>query len=124
MIFVAGLDDTIGNFGSLVGLILALVTLFTGTRDTSVRTLEEGTLTGKKRDHLRAESRLCWALFGATALLLLAGGPLWIRTLTHWSWSTDHSIRWGFFIVWLLLVPLALWQINIARRARTTANKP
>jgi uncharacterized membrane protein YcjF (UPF0283 family) len=122
MIVVAGLDDTIGNFGSLVGLILALITLFTGARDTSVRSLEEGPLTAEKKGHLRAESRLSWWLFGATLLLLFAGGPLWIRTLTHWSWSTDHSIRWGFIIVWLLLVPLGLWQINIARRAREKAD--
>jgi hypothetical protein len=124
MILPAALDEAIRTFGSLVGLILALITLFTGTRDASVRALGDGTLTAEKRGHLRAESKLCWGLFGATVLLLVAGGALWIRTVTHWSWSTDHSVRWGFVIVWALLVPLALWQRNIASRARKTADRP
>jgi hypothetical protein len=124
MILAADLDEAIRTFGSLVGLILALITLFTGARDASVRALRQGPLTDEKRGHLKSEAKLGWGLFGATVLLLVAGGPLWIRTCTHWTWSTDHSVRWGFLIVWPLLVPLAGWQIKIADRAWTTANQP
>jgi hypothetical protein len=115
------LDDIIEGFGGLVGLILALITLFTGARDAAVRGLEEHVLTKKSQEHLQTEARLAWALFAATGLLFLAGLPLWIRTLAHWSWSTDHSVRWVFAIVWILLVPLAIWQQNIARRATLKA---
>jgi hypothetical protein len=124
MTLAAGLDDVIGTFGSLAGLILALITLFTGARDASVRALEEGTLTKEKKKHLVAERKLCRWLLLPTFLLLVAGVPLWLRTLTHWSWSTDHSVRWVFLTVWPLLIPLGLWQRNIARRAeeRRTAD--
>jgi hypothetical protein len=121
MTVAAGLDDAIGTFGSLAGLILALITLFTGARDASVRALEEGVLTKEKKKHLRTERNLCYGLLLPTFLLLLAGIPLWVRTLTHWSWSTDHSVRWVFLIVWPLLIPLGLWQGNIARRAKNRA---
>jgi hypothetical protein len=117
-----GLDDVIGAFGALAGLILALITLFTSARDASVRALEEGTLTAEKRKHLSSEANICLGLLLTTVLFVAAGAPLWIRTCTHWSWSTDHSVRWIFLIVWPLLVPLAIWQANIRSRARTRAS--
>ena len=115
------LDDLIRNFGALVGLILALITLFTATRDTAVRGLEEQVLTKRSQHQLGTEVWLSGGLFVATVLLIATGVPLWIRTLAHWSWSTDHSVRWVFVVVWPLLVPLAIWQLNIARRARAKA---
>lgn len=117
MIQAADLDQTVRNFSALVGLILTLITLFTGTRDASVRALEDSVLTAESKRHLGAEMKLALGLFATTVLLLAAGIPLWVRVWSHWSWSSDHSIRWVFVIVWALLVPLALWQLNIARRA-------
>jgi hypothetical protein len=124
MILLEGLDDTIGSFAGLVGLILTLITLFTGARDASVRSLETGILGAGGRAHLETERRLCWGLFVVTALLVVAGAPLWARTCAHWSWSSDHSIRWIFAIVWPLLVPLAIWQLQIGRRAHRRATEP
>jgi hypothetical protein len=115
------LDDVIASFGGLVALILALITLFTGTREAVVRELEARMLTKQSQRELKTETWLAGALFGATVLLLATGIPLWVRTLAHWSWSTDHSVRWVFLVAWALLVPLAVWQLNIARRASAKA---
>jgi hypothetical protein len=117
MIQAADLDQTVRGFSALVALILTLITLFTGTRDAAVRTLEDRVLTGESKRHLAVEMKLALGLFAITVLLLIAGMPLWVRVWRHWSWSSDHSIRWVFVIVWALLVSLALWQLNIARRA-------
>jgi hypothetical protein len=117
MIQAADLDQTVRGFSALVALILTLITLFTGTRDAAVRTLEDRVLTAESKRHLAVEMKLALGLFAITVLLLIAGMPLWVRVWRHWSWSSDHSIRWVFVIVWALLVPLALWQLNIARRA-------
>jgi len=116
------LDDVIESFAGLVGLILALITLFTGARDAVVRGLEERVLTKQSQRHLQTEAWLARALFGATLVVFAAGVPLWVRTLTHWSWSTDHSVRWVFIVVWALLVPLAAWQLNVGRRASAKAH--
>jgi hypothetical protein len=117
MIQAADLDQTVRGFSALVALILTLITLFTGTRDAAVRTLEDRVLTAESKRHLAVEMKLALGLFAITVLLLIAGMPLWVRVWRHWSWSSDHSIRWVFVIVWALLVSLALWQLNIARRA-------
>jgi hypothetical protein len=118
----AELDDAVRSFGALVGLILTLITLFTGARDATVRGLEDAPLTTTSKRQLVTERWLCIGLFVVTLALLAVGLPLWVRTLAHWSWSTDHSIRWVFVIVWPLLVPLAIWQIGIARRADAKAS--
>lgn len=114
-----GIDGAIGDFASLVGLILTLITLFTGMRDAEVRSLELGTKTDEALARLRREVWLNGILAAVTLLLFTTGLPLYVRTWAHFPTSSDHSIRWGFLIVWPLLVPLATWQIAITRRART-----
>jgi hypothetical protein len=113
----AELDDAVRSFAALVGLILTLITLFTGARDSTVRTLEGAALTDTSKAQLKTEAILCLGLFAVTLALFAVGLPLWVRTLAHRSWSTDHSVRWAFAIVWPLLLPLGVWQLRIHGRA-------
>jgi hypothetical protein len=113
------LDAALSDFATLVGLILTLVTLFTAQRDTEVRTLELGTKTTEAIQRLTREIWLNRGLAVVTALLFASGLPLYVRVAGDFTTSSNHSIRWGFLIVWPLLLPLALWQLRIAERART-----
>jgi hypothetical protein len=121
-VLLMSLDGAVNDFGALVGLILTLITLFTSLRDSEVRALESGAKTTEAVARLRSEVWLNGGLFVVTVALFATGLPLYVRVAGHFSTSSDHSVRWAFLIVWPLLLPLAVWQLRIARRAH--AAKP
>lgn len=106
------LDDQIKAFGSLVGLVLALATAFTVQRAAAIGSERAGsdpTVTsvtvGLIPDGLLVVLTL--GLFGA-------GLPLWLDTLDELSLlRSAGAIRTGFFVVWVLLTGLLIWQLWI-----------
>jgi hypothetical protein len=110
------LDAEIGDFGSLVGLLLALVTLLTANRSTALDRLRSSSM--PRKEQAAFESALDGSLAVVTLLVLLAGLPLWIRAVSHLQpLAHGGSLRSVFVLAWLLLVPLVVWQANLARTA-------
>jgi hypothetical protein len=119
VLLASDVDKSLADFAGLVGLILTLITLFTGLRDSEVRTLEAGVNDATTRTQLGREIWLNRSLAAMTALLFAAGLPLYVETARSFTVAWQHAIRLGFLIVWPLLIPLVVWQLSIARRART-----
>jgi cation transporter-like permease len=110
------LPDEISNFGSLVGLMLALATLLTANRaSTLVKLGEKPTLSKSERRH---EVTLDLLLAAVTILTFLGGLPLTVRA-AHGLQPLAHEgpIRSVLVMVWVLLVGLIGWQIKLAKAA-------
>ena len=107
------LNAEIGDFGSLVGLLLALDTLLTANRAAALDRLRTSATPTKER--AARESALDAALAGVTALVLVAGVPLWIRAVQELHPVAEGgALRSVFVLAWLLLVPLVWWQVGLA----------
>jgi hypothetical protein len=110
------LNAEIGDFGTLVGLLLALDTLLTANRSAALDRLRASATPTK--DRAARESALDAALGIVTALVLLAGLPLWVRAVEHLHpLAHGGALRSVFVLAWLLLVPLVWWQVDLARTA-------
>ena len=110
------LNDEIGDLAGLVGLLLALVTLLTANRSTALDRLRASAT--PTRERATTEAALDAGLALVTLLVFLAGLPLWLRTLEALH-PLGHggSVRSVFVVAWALVVPLVLWQVNLARAA-------
>jgi hypothetical protein len=108
--------NEIGDFGGLVGFLLALATLLTANRANALADLEKAP-DFDRRDKVR-EVLLDSGLAVITALVFLAGVPLAIRAarglhpLAH-----GGPLRSVFILTWALLVALIAWQSSVAWRA-------
>jgi hypothetical protein len=109
--------DEIGDLGALVGLLLALVTLFTANRATAIRTLKAAPdLTDRERVR---EIWLNASLAAVTFLVFLAGLPLVVRALNELHpLAHGGPVRSVFILVWLLLIGLIAWQVSLVLAAR------
>jgi hypothetical protein len=122
------LNGEIGEFGSLVGLLLALDALLTANRSSALDRLRASATPTEQR--ATYETALSAALAVVTALVFLSGLPLWIRAVEDLHpLAHGGALRSVFVLSWLLLVPLVLWQANLARagwrlRARIHAQRP
>ena len=110
------LDNEIGDLAGLVGLLLVLDTLLTANRSTALDRLRASP-TPTKQDAAELAA-LAASLGVVTLLVFLAGLPLWVRTV-----GDLHPLRHGgsvrsvFVLAWTLIVPLVVWQANLARGA-------
>lgn len=110
------LDRRITDFASLTGLVLVLLTLFTGQRATTLRELAISPKA--KKVEAKQEMVLDAVLAIATGLLFLAGLPVFVETVEHLhSLAFSGPLRGAFLITWLLLPGLIVWQVVLFRRA-------
>src|SRR3954466_10513576 len=118
----ASLDDRIGDYASLVGLVLTLITLFTSQRADAVRRLPQ--TASLKRADFTTEVLLDSLLAVATLLLFLTGLPLFLDSLRDLHPLRDQgALRDAFVIVWALIPFLVLWQGTLVLRARAARKK-
>ena len=107
------LTDEIGQFGGLVGLLLALATLLTANRARAIEALSAAPRFGRA-DKWR-EAALATGLAAVTALVFLAGLPLALRAVRDLHPLAEGGpIRSVFALAWLLLLFLVGWQVRLA----------
>lgn len=106
---------SIQGVASLIGLELALVTLFTS--ELARRLAEERRReSGSNPDAVRQIKWLSGALLMITILSIAAVSPLF---LDAWRLIQDaNTVVWLFLLTALLLVPLAGWQATIVAYRR------
>ena len=108
------LNGEIGDFAGLVGLLLALATLLTANRSSTLDTIKKSA-SPERADVIR-EIVLDSGLAFVTALVLAAGIPLWIRAVRDLHpLAHGGPLRSVFTLSWILLVCLVGWQINLVR---------
>ncbi len=107
----------ISDASSLLGLLLALVTLF--TTETSRRIEgEEAREGGPRADVKKSIVRHCVGLFVVTVSSVAALGPLVVDVLQTMGGQRIEPTYVVFILVVLLLGSLAFWQAVLAHRAR------
>jgi protein-S-isoprenylcysteine O-methyltransferase Ste14 len=114
---VAGLDEQVAQAASLLGLLLALDTLFTSEQARRI-TEERTRIGGAKRSALRTTLVTCVLLGGVTLAALASLTPLAIdvvATIGDPSWEPVFGV---FLLTYVLLVGLLAWQILLTSRAR------
>jgi hypothetical protein len=106
----------ITEVSTLIGLLLVLVTLFTSEQARAVdaeRRREGGSTRGAGR-RITAIS-LCLAV--VTIVAVLSTAPLVWDVIKFLVDGDAEPVQAVFALVWLLLVPLAFWQLVIATAA-------
>jgi hypothetical protein len=110
------LGDQVGQAANLLGLLLALVTLFTGeqARRLSDEREREG---GPRRSRLRSvrTSSVGLAVVTTGALVLLA--PLLRDVLAAIGDDDWQPVLGVFALIYVLLVALVAWQVVIVKRS-------
>jgi hypothetical protein len=111
------LGEQVSQASNLLGLLLALDTLFTGEQ--ARRLEDERTRTGgAKPAALRAALLACTGLAVVTVAALVSLTPLTVDvadTLGESDWQPVFGV---FLLAYVLLVGLVVWQITLAVRAR------
>jgi hypothetical protein len=111
------LDKRITDFATLTGLVLVLLTLFTGQRATTLRELP--TNPKAKKVEATQEMVIDAVLALATTLLFLAGLPAFLEAIERFHpLAFSGPLRGAFAITWLLLLGLIVWQLVLFERAR------
>jgi hypothetical protein len=110
------LPDQIGQAADLVGLLLALITLFTSDRADRLRE-ERGAEGGPKRQRVRA---ILGAAVGLASVTLVA--VISLLSLAHKGIDALFDGSAGpvvsvFLLVWVLLIALVVWQVLIVTGA-------
>jgi len=114
------IEGAIGSVASLLGLLLALITLFTS--ELARRLADERTRTGGSRGStMRIIRNSAWALLTVTSASAIILAPLLIDAVSTCCGGSYSPILWAFVLVWLLLVPLVVWQWSVARSASSSA---
>ncbi|HET6833599.1 MAG TPA: hypothetical protein VFH30_07005 [Acidimicrobiales bacterium] len=112
------LAEQVAQASNLLGLLLALDTLF--TTEQARRLAEEKTrIGGAKRSALRAAFLTCVGLAAVTLAALASLTPLALDVVE----TLGESRRWQpvfgvFLLAYVLLVGLVTWQITLTIRAR------
>jgi len=114
---VPELSKTIQSVSSFLGLQLALITLFTS--ELARRLADEHSRIGGPREgSVKAVKRSAWILFAVTSAAVLIQAPLVWQAFSTCCTGSYRPILWSFVLVWVLLVPLLLWQSSIAWNSR------
>lgn len=113
---LATLSDQVADAASLVGLLLALVTLFTSEQ--SRRLADERSRQGGARpDRLRSVRYACLGLGAVTAGALAFLLPLVVDVIGAVGDDEWEPVLGVFVLTYLLLVALLCWQVAIGRRS-------
>jgi hypothetical protein len=114
---VVTLGEQVAQASNLLGLLLALDTLF--TTEQARRLSEERTrVGGGRRAALRTILLTCAGLAAVTGAALASLTPLAldvVDTLGESSWQPVFGV---FLLTYVLLVGLIVWQITLGARAR------
>ena len=111
------LADQVGQAANLLGLLLALVTLFTSEQ--AKRLAEEREREGGPRAGRLSSVRLmCVALAAVTVGALLFLGPLVVDVLATIGDDDWVAVFGVFLLTYLLLVALLVWQASLGLRSR------
>lgn len=112
-----GVNERIGQASGLIGLLPVLVTLFTSeqARALEAERRREGGATPQAKRRIMVISL---SLAGVTVAALFALSPLVWDVLGAWGEGEGDPLQIVFALVWLLLVPLTVWQLSIALGAR------
>lgn len=110
----------IGDASGLVGLLLVLVTLFTAEQARSLDA-ERARLGGASPSARSRILVLSIALVLVTAASFAALIPLAGNVVDTWGTKSWDPVFIVFLLVWLMLIPLGVWQIFIASRAAKLA---
>jgi hypothetical protein len=106
------LTDQIGQAANLVGLLLALITLFTSNRSERIQE-ERRAVGGPRRERLNEILAIGVGLAVVTALATAAlAGLAHKAVLAVWH-RTDDPVSSVFLLVWLMLGALFVWQVVI-----------
>ena len=111
------LDEQVAQASNLLGLLLALDTLFT-TEQARRLAEERSRIGGAKRSALRNAFLTCVGLAAVTLAALASLTPLAldvVETLGESSWQPVFGV---FLLAYVLLVGLVTWQITLTVRAR------
>jgi len=114
---VPTLGEQVAQASNLLGLLLALDTLFT-TEQARRLTEERTRIGGARRAALRTALLTCAGLATVTAAALASLTPLAVDvvdTLGESSWQPVFGV---FLLTYVLLVGLIVWQITLTARAR------
>jgi hypothetical protein len=110
------LNERIGDFAALVGVVLVLVTLFTQQRSSRLGDLS-GRVVLERRDWT-TELYLDTALLLVTVGLFLAGLPIVVEAAKSFHPLRETGpLRGAFALVWALLIALIVWQASLVVRA-------
>jgi protein-S-isoprenylcysteine O-methyltransferase Ste14 len=113
---VSGIDEQVAQVASLLGLLLALDTVF--TTEQARRLTEERTRTGGAKPSALRTTLVTCILLGAVTLAALASlTPLAIDVVgtIGESWEPVFGV---FLLTYVLLIGLVAWQILLTIRAR------
>jgi hypothetical protein len=114
---LATLSDQVADAANLVGLLLALVTLFTSEQ--SRRLADERARQGGGRpDRLTAIRYACVGLGAVTGAALAFLLPLVLDVLGAIGDDEWEPVLGVFVLTYVLLVALLCWQVSIGRRSR------
>lgn len=108
--------DRVSDAASLTGLLLVLVTLFTSEQARSLDN-ERRRLGGAEAGSRKRIRTLALALAAVTLLCILALAPLVAQIIKECCSGAWNPVRALFLLVWVLLFPLIIWQLSIAKGA-------
>ena len=111
--------DRAADFAPLVSLLLVFIAIFTQQRAARLRTLWHATPTRAEAGRAAA---LTLVLALGTSLVLLTGMRLWLDALDDLSLlpnDGEHAAKTLFFLTWLFLGALVLWQLYLVWDAIT-----
>jgi hypothetical protein len=114
---MATLGEQVAQASNLLGLLLALDTLF--TTEQARRLAEERTrVGGARRAALRTAVLTCAGLAAVTAAALASLTPLAVDVLGTLGESSWQPVFGVFLLTYVLLLGLVVWQISLGARAR------
>jgi uncharacterized BrkB/YihY/UPF0761 family membrane protein len=105
--------DQVGAAAGLIGVLLALITLFTSAQSAAFQA-EQTRVGGANRTILARIAALSLALFVVTGASYLSLGPLALDVWRARGTPEWQAFFWIFLWVWVLLVFLAAWQVVVA----------
>lgn len=116
------IQDQVSATTGGIGIVLVLISLFTSEQARRNDT-ERARMGGPRRDTSRTTYLLSIGLAVTTLVALMVLAPLVIKILRSCcsgAWLPADAI---FLLLWVLLLPLPLWQVSIAREARRLAGE-
>jgi hypothetical protein len=115
MLLTAVKAQEIGDLGTMLSLVLVLLPLFTAHRTSELRKLKREPWHLKvRRQDLAVEICIIVGLLVLTVMLLTATGGLLRAVLADGGlFRRSTAVHSVFFVSWLLLICLALWQAQL-----------